>query len=547
MVILTTLLLSTLITVALIPMSRKLAIRMNIVDLPDARKIHSKPIPRSGGVAMVLGAFLPVVFQAQMNQFLIALVISTVIIVGFGVVDDMKGLNFKQKLAAQTLSALIIILYGGVRITHLGGLLPEDTVLPFYVSIPLTLLVMVGVINAINLSDGLDGLAGGICLLIFVCIGYLGYRADAMPIAVTAFAMVGAIVGFLRFNTYPARLFMGDAGSQFLGLIAVSLSIHLTQGNTPLSRLLPLILLGFPILDTLAVMTERIANGQSPFVADKNHFHHKLMSLGLYHSESVTAIYLLQGVIVLSAFIFRFHPEWMLLVGYLIFSGLIVTGFYWAENTHWQFKRISFIDASIKGRLSVLREKSLLIIYSFKLLKTALPALLFATCLLATDIPGYFSFFILGVVFIFLFTLIFSKKWLHPALRIGLYLVIPFVVYFSSGNSLEWKDIPLAQIYNVSFAAIALLAILTIKFTRRKSGFRITPMDVLILFFALIVPNIPGTVMSGTQMGLIAAKIIVFFFSYDVLLGELRGNHKWLAVATICAFSIVSLKGFLAL
>ncbi len=544
MIYLSTLLLSTLLTVALIPMCRWLAVRMNVVDMPDARKVHGTPIPRSGGVAMALGAFLPVLFQNQADRFLWALVMATVVIVVFGVLDDAKGLNFKQKLTAQTAAALIVILYGGVQITRLGTLLPEGMVLPHWISIPLTLLVMVGVINAINLSDGLDGLAGGICLLIFACIGYVGYRSGAVIIAVTAFGMVGCILGFLRFNTYPATLFMGDAGSQFLGLMVVSLSIDLTQGNTPLSRLFPLILLGFPILDTLAVMAERMADGRSPFVADKNHFHHKLMNLGLYHTESVIAIYLLQGVVVVAAFIFRFHPEWMLLLGYLIFSGLILAGFYGAERADWRLKRTSLIDTAIKGRLRFLKEKGLLIIFSFRLLQMALPTLMFVTCFLITDIPYYLPFFTLGAALTLFFTLVFLKNHVGIVLRVTLYLMIPFVVYFSSHSRLGWTNMPVEKIYGISFGVIALLAILTIKFTRRKSGFQATPMDFLILFFALVVPNIPDSDIRRYHMGMMAAKIIVLFFSYDVLMGELRARHKWLCLNTIGALAIVSVKGF---
>ena len=397
---LSTLLLSTLITISLIPICRLLAIRMNIVDMPDERKVHTEPIPRIGGVAMAIGAFVPVLFQTHGDPFMKSLFLASAVIVVFGLLDDVKGLNFKQKLVAQAVAALIVILYGNVKITSLGTLLPHDMLLPAYLSIPLTLIVMVGVINAINLSDGLDGLAGGICLLTFSCIGYIGYESKDMVIGILAFGMVGSILGFLRFNTYPATLFMGDAGSQFLGLIAVTLSIKLTQGNTPLSRILPLILLGFPILDTLSVMMERIVHGRSPFLPDKDHFHHKLIHLGLYHTESVIAIYILQGILVVWAYIFRFYPEGTLLLGYMIFSGVILAIFHAAEKAGWQFKRISLIDMAIKGRLRFLKENNLLIVFGFRLLQIALPALMFASCFLASDLPAYLPFYTLAAAVI---------------------------------------------------------------------------------------------------------------------------------------------------
>jgi UDP-GlcNAc:undecaprenyl-phosphate GlcNAc-1-phosphate transferase len=231
----------------------------------------------------------------------------------------MRDLGFKTKFAGQFAAALIIIIYGGVKIKSLGMLLPDGVLLPDWLAMPLTFIVIVGITNAINLSDGLDGLAGGISLLSFLCIGYLAYSAGYLGIALLSAATVGAIFGFLRFNTYPATVFMGDAGSQLLGFMAITFSLKLTQGNAPLSPLLPLLLLGFPVLDTITVMFERVTNGKSPFVADKNHLHHKFMRLGLFHTEAVLSIYVLQAFLVTSAFVFRSRSEWFLLILYLVF------------------------------------------------------------------------------------------------------------------------------------------------------------------------------------------------------------------------------------
>lgn len=228
-------------------------------------------------------------------------------------------------------------------------LLPDNVFLPDWFAIPFTLIAIVGVTNAINLSDGLDGLAGGISLLSFICIGCLAYCSANIVIALLSIAVVGAILGFLRFNTYPAVMFMGDAGSQLLGFLAVTLSLALTQGNTSFTPLLPLILLGFPVLDTLTVMFERVAGGKSPFVADKNHFHHKLIRLGLYHTEAVLVIYIFQAFLVTSAFVFRFYPEWFLLIFYIIFSTGILSGFFVAKKRGWKFKRYDLADVKTVG------------------------------------------------------------------------------------------------------------------------------------------------------------------------------------------------------
>ena len=244
---LSTLLLSTFITIALIPVFSRGALRFNIgLDLPDARKVHERPIPRVGGIAITLGVYGSTIFWSPQDQFLKAYAIAGGFIVLFGLLDDLKGIDFRLKFFSQMVAALVIVIYGGIKIKSLGGLLPDDMLLPDAIAIPLTVVAIVGVTNAVNLADGLDGLAGGICLLSFSCLAYLAYLEENFALCLLGLALAGSIFGFLRYNTYPAELFMGDTGSQFLGFSAVSLSLSLTQGQTPLSPLLPLMILGFP-------------------------------------------------------------------------------------------------------------------------------------------------------------------------------------------------------------------------------------------------------------------------------------------------------------
>ena len=201
------------------------------------------------------------------------------VILLFGVWDDIRGLDYRLKFLGQITAVLIVVLYGGVviRFVPLSGLEP----LPDYVAIPFTVFALIGITNAVNLADGLDGLAGGITLLSLGMIGILAYPTGDTNVPLAAIAVIGSIVGFLRFNTYPARIFMGDGGSQFLGFSAGVLVVMLTQeSNTALSPALTLMILGLPILDTGMVMAQRLHEGRSPFLPDKNHIHHKLLALG---------------------------------------------------------------------------------------------------------------------------------------------------------------------------------------------------------------------------------------------------------------------------
>ena len=534
-----------LITIILIPVFKNLAIRVNFMDVPNDRKVHSCPVPKSGGIAMALGVFVPIFFWAPATEFTRTVLIGSGIIVLFGLIDDVRNLDWKTKLAGQCVAALIVIVYGGVKIKSIGMLFPNDILLPDWFAIPFTLIAIVGVTNAINLSDGLDGLAGGISLLSFICIGCLAYCVNNIVIVLFSIAVIGAIFGFLRFNTYPAALFMGDTGSQLLGFLAVILSLSLTQGNTPFTPLLPLILLGFPVLDTLTVMFERVVGGRPPFVADKNHFHHKLMQLGLYHTEAVLVIYIFQAFLVTSAFIFRFYSEWFLFIFYITFSTIILSGFFVAKKKGRKFKRYDFVDKVIKGWLRILKKKNILIRISSRLVEAGVPLLLLLTCFLPVSMPIYFSFFSIILLGIFLAVLYIKKEWTGVVLRLILYPLIPVVIYWSETNMAVWMNDELALFYNLSFGLLFFFVILTLKFTRRRNGFKSTPMDFLILFIALVVPNFPDEQIQSYHMGMMAAKIIVFFFSYEVLIGELRVELNRLGLTTILALMIIIVKGML--
>ena len=181
-------------------------------------------------------------------------------------------------------------------------------------------------------------LPGAYRSLCFCCIAYLAYLEGGTAIVVVSACLAGAIFGFLRFNTYPATIFMGDSGSQFLGFSAIVLSLMITQRSTPLSPLLPLVILGFPILDTVIVMSQRVAEKRPLFSADKNHLHHRLINVGLFHTEAVMTIYVIQAFLVVAAIFLKYHSEWFLLIGYIVFSGLIFTVFAAADRTHWKIQ-----------------------------------------------------------------------------------------------------------------------------------------------------------------------------------------------------------------
>ena len=525
------------------PIFINLACKLNLMDIPDDRKIHVDPTPRIGGIVMALGASASIIIWAPMDIFVKAVLIGSGILVVFGFADDVKGLGIKSKFFGQILAALIVVLYGGIKIKTLSVFAPVGFSLPVWVSVPFTVIVIVAVTNAINLSDGLDGLAGGITLLTFICIGYLSYLDQFQAIEVISIAMVGAIFGLLRYNTHPATVFMGDAGSQFLGFIAITLSLVLTRKSSQTSIILTLFMIGIPIIDTAYVIAQRILKGRSPFVADKNHIHHKLMELGLYHTESVLSIYLLHAILVSLGFIFRTISPWFLMAFYVSYSGLIIGAIFVADARGWKLKRYHFIDKIIKKQLRVLKEENAIIKFSFRAVEIGFIFILLYSCFLPQDINIYFSLIsmaFLGIIFV---VWQIRKAWAMNMIEIAIFMMIPFLVYLGETNTIYMEDTALEKAYTYSFGLLIICVLLTLKFTRRR-GFKTTPMDFLILFVALVVPNLPDPRIQAWQMGLVAAKIVVLFFTYEVLKGELRLDTQRLGITGVLALMVISARGF---
>ena len=546
MIVFSILLLPMFITIALIPILRRYAVRMSCIDEPCERKVHISPVPKVGGIAMAVGALAPVALSAGGNRAVLSILIGTGVIAIFGFMDDMKEFGYRTKFAGQLAAALVVTFFGGVKICFIGTLLPDGMLLSDWVAIPLTLVVFIGVTNAVNLADGLDGLAGGLMLLCFLCIGFLAFRLGNHSITLLSMATAGAIFGFLRFNTYPASIFMGDAGSQLLGFLAITMAVTITQGNSPVSPLFPLILLGLPILDTLKVMAERVAAGRSPFVADKNHLHHKLLTLGLWHTEAVFILYVVQAALVTAAFAWRYHSEWFLLAAYLVFSAGVLAFFYAAAMKGWRLERPGVIDRIFKERLKIhVRQRFVVVKLCMSVIETGFPLLLIGSCALPAGIASYQA-----AIAAALLLLILTVSMLKPArviivLRVAVYFFLPLLIFMGEVQPMKWIPAATSRWFNFSFGVLVFFAIMTLKFTRRQLGFRLSPLDFIILFVAIVVPNLPDAAIRSYHAGALASKIVVLFFVFEVLVGELRGELNRLAIAFATAMGVVAVKGFI--
>ena len=317
---------SLLICMALIPPLRLLAGWFQIMDQPGERKVHEHPVPRVGGIAFAIGAFASILWWGPKNSITLSVLLGGLIILGFGVWDDRANLGYRIKLLGQVIAALAVIMIGGIRFEHIPFLL--DAELPLWIGIPVTVLFFVALSNAVNLTDGLDGLAGGLSFLTLCGIAYLAYLSNDSTVLLLTVPFLGGVLGFLRYNTYPARVFMGDSGSQLLGFIMGVLVIILTDSTRgPFSPALAFLLLGLPFLDTLGVIGQRLAEGRSPFIGDRTHIHHKLLAVGFSHYEAVTVIYAIQAGMVGLAYLLRWQPDTLIVLLYLILAGAVLALF----------------------------------------------------------------------------------------------------------------------------------------------------------------------------------------------------------------------------
>jgi len=312
-----------LLSTLLVPVGIRLGRRWGIVDKPDPRKVHTGLIPRTGGMAIAVATVASLLVPLTMSRELGGYLGGGLIILFFGMWDDMRELGYRIKFIGQIAAILTFTLVSGIQVSCLGELMPGLVVNLGPTSIALTIIFMLAVINIINLSDGLDGLAGGLSLLILLACAFLGYIQEAMlPIAI-ALAVSGGLVGFMRYNVHPAEVFMGDTGSQFLGYTIGACLIMLTQNHSIYTPVLPLFLLGTPILDTAMVMYERIQSGQSPFKPDKNHLHHKLLRAGLTQEQAVVSIYFLHFALIVTGFALRFVADYLSLLLYILILGAV--------------------------------------------------------------------------------------------------------------------------------------------------------------------------------------------------------------------------------
>ena len=312
-------------TIILTPFAMFLARKVGAIDYPGERRVHAKPIPRLGGVAMYLSFVATTLYFLPLTRQLIGLMLGATILLGVGIYDDIKGVTPKIKLLGQIAAALVLLFFGYEM---------KSLTLPLVHTVDLTgwggglfvVFWVVGLVNTVNITDGLDGLAAGICFGACLVLLWAAVRTgQEYPAADLLAGLAGACLGFLFFNFHPARVFMGDSGSMFLGYAIASVSIlGLLKTPVIIGLVLPLLVLGMPIIDMTFAVIRRKWKGQPIALADRGHLHHRLLDIGLSHKQAVLALYLMSAALG-GAAVFLSLEDWQWAVGLMVAVCMVLT------------------------------------------------------------------------------------------------------------------------------------------------------------------------------------------------------------------------------
>ena len=305
------------IVVLLTPAVGGMARLFGVVDRPEARRANRSPVPRLGGLALFLGVFVPALAFLDLGRETRGILLGAAVATTVGLVDDFRGLNWWEKLAGQLVAGAIPTGFG-IWVHRFTFPIVGIHQLPEWVGVPLTVVWIVAIMNMVNFLDGLDGLAAGVCAISAGTFSLIALSlAKPQPAILTAIVL-GATLGFLRHNFYPARIFMGDSGALLLGFLLAAISVQSLLKTAAIASLFfPLLVLAVPILDTSFVVAKRLKERQPIYVADRTHLHHRFLNIGFSQRRAVVYIYAWCGTLALAALGTRFirphaHGSWHL-------------------------------------------------------------------------------------------------------------------------------------------------------------------------------------------------------------------------------------------
>jgi UDP-GlcNAc:undecaprenyl-phosphate GlcNAc-1-phosphate transferase len=527
----------------MVPFLYRWALDCDLVDEPNNRKFHDTATPRLGGIAIYMSFLFSLMVFSHLTQRMQGLLAGTLIIFATGIVDDLHGITPFRKFAGELCAAITTIVVGHVYIHTLGNLFGYgEIILPVWLAIPFTIFAIVGVVNAFNLIDGLDGLAGGISVIILTTFSLLAYHTGNVEALVLCTALLGSLLGFLKYNFYPARMFMGDAGSLMAGFVISIIAIYLTQGNAgQIHPIVPLLVIGLPVADTVRVMTLRIINCQRPFSADRTHIHHKILDLGFEHRYTVILIYATSLLSSILTIVFHdLEPAWLLFVGYLMVTIL----FYWGIrflNSHKLLLSFFVSDSNLGIRESSLYRTLAKFIANMMVMQQILVFAYLGLAIMAFTVEVNSE---IRPLLIFLITILFllyltrdSSNQYVVAMYYGMGQMISYYVTIYGQEKLV-LGVPLKQLGD--FLLVGMMSFALLRFLFRRGGeFYLSSIDYLLagvsLLLMVMAPYLQGnTILTGVLM-----RGIIFYVAVKVVAAQGERATRSLLYATICAMLIM--------
>ena len=569
-------------SLAIVPVTLRIASTYGLFDLPDIipthisnssaaarpsdppRRIHTKPIPRLGGIAIVIGFFLSVLIGPRPHG-IYGVFLASLLMFATGLFDDLKSLSAKLRLGIQVASATIAVWSADLAV-HSLSLHPSLTLaLPYWVGFAFSVFVIVGSINAVNMIDGLDGLAGGVVLIGVCLLSYLHFLAtqDLYLLLVFSVPLIGAILGFLKYNTHPACIFMGDNGSNWLGFMVGILLLFLMCGSqmsyvegsllflphaVAANNVIPffsiILCMALPIFDTAWVIASRMREGLSPMAADKRHFHHGLLKLGLSHSQSVTAAYFVAvvfGTIGALAVAFPQHNIWWLpyfSAGSLFALMPAILRLDEGAILRLRTQRMSITRSPIIGpRLGKL------IRYWETANRYTIYAILLAIPIFAGVPPKVVGYAAAASVVLLVASIFFQSK--RVDFFQSLVLVAAATVLLTANNANEiWINFMgqrtnIQFLYNSMFVWLLFSTLAFIIITFRKQYFLVTPSDFLMVMLPLILMIVPQPYRDQYRLNIIGLRSLVLFMAIRSMVKRHKQVQYRLRLVMILALTFV--------
>jgi UDP-GlcNAc:undecaprenyl-phosphate/decaprenyl-phosphate GlcNAc-1-phosphate transferase len=529
------------VSMLVIPLARRFAPQLGLIDMPDARKVHTVPIPRVGGWGITLGSLLPIALVYRPDPLVQSFVIGCLILFAFGVWDDARSIGHWTKFVGQLTAVGAVVYYGDLWVSRMPFI---DSAIPAAFGKPFTLFALVGVINAINHSDGLDGLAAGESILSLIALAILGHMSGSALVLSIALATMGGIFGFLRYNTHPAYVFMGDCGSQVLGFTLGFLVVYLTQtANPSVSAALPLLIVGLPIADILSVLYQRIRGGMNWFKATRNHVHHRLLQRGFDHYETVVIIYSVQAAFVVSAVLARYESDITVMLIYATGIAALFSALTLAERVGWRLPRARGVESRLSRVIAMLKASRATLKGPLLVITAVTPVVMVLSALWMVRIPADVAT-AAAMLAVVPAIQIFWPQVVRPALlRLAIYATASLPAYLLIGGAVPHG------VQSLITAVIIVLGLAVVAYVRFSAAerFGTTPTDFLIVC-GVVALSVFGSIEANSRNVVEAVLFAtVLMYACEIIVGSTPGtvSRRVLQLSTLGTLLIITLRGAL--